>query len=67
MSHFISLTNSMKQRYSLFNLLGSTIVIDTHVHNIQNVEMFFLTPKEMGSHHQFYFNMFVTWKLNKNP
>jgi hypothetical protein len=57
----------MKQRHSLFNLIGSKIIIDTHVHNTQNVEIYFLTPKEMGSDHQFYFNKFVTWELNKNP
>jgi len=39
-------TTSMKQRYSLFYLIKSNVIIDTHVHNTQNVEIFILTLKK---------------------
>jgi hypothetical protein len=57
-AHFISPTTSMKQRYSPFHLIGSRIVIDTHVHITHKMWKFSLTPKEMGSNHPVYFGKF---------
>jgi hypothetical protein len=53
-AHFVSSTTSMKQKYSPFHLIGSKAVIDTHVHNTQNVEIFF-NNKRNGLQQSFLF------------
>ncbi len=65
-AHFISPT-FMKQKYSPFHLIGSKAVIDTHVHNTQNVKIFF-NNKRNGVQPSFLFlQIFFTWQNNKNP
>ncbi len=58
---------SMKQRYSLFHLIGSRTMIDTHVHITHKMWKYSLTPKEMGSNHRFFFGKISSLGKNQNP
>jgi hypothetical protein len=66
-AHFISPTTSMKQRYSPFHLIGSKAVIDTCVHNTQNVEIFFHNKRNEVQPSVLFWQIFFTWQKNKNP